>query len=193
MKTKHIEKTLEGKLKWTQPHALTRFHELRLDGALFATLRWKKMFGSLAVAEYHEGNYTFKRAGFLRPYITIRREKANHNLAILRFISGSIIRNAMLGLAGTLEFETGERFAFNRLSFWKSRWAFYDENGNLLVTLDRRVKGKPSGTVTVNRDFVHLPYLHILVVVGWYAIIMDYEEEEAAIGTGLVAGAASAS
>jgi len=184
---KYIEKPLEGKLKWTQPHALTRYHELRLDGALFATLRWKKMFGSLAVAEFYEGSYTFKRAGFLRPYITIRREDAKRNLAIMRFISGSIIRNAMLGLTGTLEFETGERFAFNRLSFWKPRWAFSDENGNLLATLDRKVKGKPSGMVTVNRDFIHMPYLHILVVVGWYAIILDYEEEEAAIGTGLVA------
>lgn len=179
---KYIEKPLEGKLKWTQPHALTRYHELRLDGALYATLRWKKMFGSLAVAEFYEGRYTFKRGGFLRPYITVRNENAKLNLAIMRFTSGSIIRNTVLGLSGTLEFETGERFAFNRLSFWKSRWAFSDENGNLLATFDRKIKGKPTGIVTVNRDFIHMPYLHILVVAGWYAIILDYEEEEAASG-----------
>ncbi len=184
---KYIGKPLEGTLKWTQPHALTRHHELRLNGALFAALRWKKMYGTLAVAEFHEGNYTFKREGFLRPYITIRRENAESNLAIMRFISGSVIRNAMLGLSGTLEFETGERYAFNRLSYWKSRWAFTDENGNLLVTFDRKITAKPSGTVAVNRDFIHLPYLHILVSVGWYAIILDYEEEESAIGTGQMA------
>lgn len=179
-----MDRPLEGSLKWTQPHALTRYHELRLDGRLFATLRWEKMFGSLAVAEFYEGSYTFKRAGFLRPYFTIRRRDAESNMAIMRFTSGSVIKNAIQGLSGTLEFETGERFTFNKLSFWKPKWAFSDENGDLLVTIDRKIKGKPSGTVTVNRDFVEMNYMRLLVVAGWYAIIMDYEEGEAAIGTG---------
>jgi hypothetical protein len=182
---KFIERPLAGELKWIQPHALKRYHELRIDGALFATLRWKKMFGSLAVAEFHEGRYTFKRVGFFRPCITVRREDSAFNMAVLRFISGSVIRNAVLGLSGTLEFESGEGFSFNRLSYWNSRWAFSDRDGNLIVTFDRTVKGKPRGTVTVNRDFADEPLLRILVVLGWYAIILDYEEKEAAIGTNL--------
>lgn len=182
---KFIERPHAGNLKWTQPHALNRHHELRINGALFATLKWKKMFGSLAVAEFHDGRYTFKRVGFLRPCITVRCEGSAFNMAILRFVSGSVIRNAVLGLSGTLEFETGEWFSFNRLSYWKSRWAFSDREGGLIVTFDRKIKGKPSGTVTVNRDFVDEPLLRILVVLGWYAIILEYEEKEAAIGSDL--------
>ena len=141
------------------------------------------MFGSLALGACNEGRFTFKRAGFLRPFVTVRNEKSVGNLATLRFSSGSFIMNAALGPSGVLEFETGQRYAFNRLSFWKSRWAFVDENGNPLVTFDRKIRGKPSATVTILRDFRRIPYIHILLLLGWYAIILDYEEAEAAVGT----------
>jgi len=100
----------------------------------------------------------------------------------MRFDSGSVIMNATFGLSGVLEFETGHRFAFNRLSFWKSRWAFVDENGIPLVTFERKMKGKPSANVTINCDFRQIRYIHILLLLGWYVIILDYEEAEAAMG-----------
>ena len=184
---KYIKEPSGQKLKWMQPNALIRYHELRSDGSLYATLKWKKMFGSLAVVECSEGRFTFKRAGFLRPYVTVRGEDSEGDLATMRFRSGSVMMNTAFGLSGALEFETGPRFAFNRLSFWKSRWAFADENGTPLATFDRKMKGKPTASVTINCDFRHIPYLHILLVLGWYVIILDYEEAEAAIGTGLVA------
>ncbi len=184
MKKRFIEMPLAGELRWKQPHAGTRYHELRLNGALFATLRWKKMFGSLAVAEFYKDKYTFKRGGFLCPCITVRREDEYEDLAVLRF-TGSFVKDAVMGLAGALEFKTGERFAFERLSRRKARWAFSDENGNLLVTIDRTIKGKPSGAVAVSREFIDAPYMNILVVMAWYALILDYEEREALAGVGL--------
>ncbi len=184
MKKKLIEMPLSGDLRWTQPHAGVRHHELRMDGALYATLRWKKMFGSLAVAEFCKERYTFKRGGFLRPCITVRREDEDEDLAIMRFC-GSFVKNAVLGLTGSLEFKTGERFTFDSLNRLKARWAFSDENGDLMVTIDRKIKGKPSGGVTVSREFVDTPHLNILVGLAWYAVIMDYEEREALIGIGL--------
>ena len=184
---KYIKEPTGKSLKWTRLKPLIRYHELRSDGGLFATLKWKKMFGSLAVAECSEGRFTFKRGGFLRPFVTVRKENSSSDLAVMRFRSGSVILNTVFGLSGVLEFEAGRRYAFNRLSFWKSKWAFTDENGLPLVTFDRKMKGKPTASVTINCDFRHIPYLHILLILGWYVIILDYEEAEAAIGTGLVA------
>lgn len=184
MKKKFIEMPLAGDLRWRQPHAGVRYHELRLGRSLFATLRWKKMFGSLAVAEFCKERYTFKRVGFLHPSITVRREGEDEDLAVMRF-DGSFVKNAVLGLTGVLEFRTRERFAFDSLGRLKARWAFSDENGNLMVTVDRKIKGKPSGAVTVSREFIDAPHLNILVSLAWYAVIMDYEEREALIGTGL--------
>jgi hypothetical protein len=182
----YIKGQIGQELNWTQPHALRRYHELRSDRGLYATLKWKRMFGSLAVAECSEGRYSFKRAGFLRPYVTVREENSESDLAIMKFRSGSVFMNTAFGLSGVLEFETGSRFTFNRLSFWKSRWAFADVNGVPVVTFERKMRGKPTGKVTIDCDSRREPYLHILLTVGWYVIILDYEEEEAAIGTGLV-------
>jgi hypothetical protein len=179
---KYIKEPTGASLKWTRPKTLIRYHELRSDGGIYATLKWNKMFGSLAVGECREGRFTFKRAGFLRPFVTVRRENSINNLATMRFNSGSILMNAAFGLNGVLEFETGHRYAFNRLSFWKSRWAFVDEDGILLVTFDRRMKGKPSANVTINSDLTRIPYIHILLLIGWYVIMLDYEEAEATMG-----------
>jgi hypothetical protein len=171
-------------LTWTQLKPLIRYHELRSNGGLYATLKWKKMYGSLAVGEGHEGRFTYKRAGFLRPYVTVRREGANGDYAVLRLASSSVIVNTLFGPSGILEFETGHRFLFNRLSFWKSRWAFTDEQGNLVMTFEKRTRRKPTATVTVNGDFRHIPHFDVLLVLGWYVIILDYEEAEAGAGTG---------
>ena len=179
---KYIKEPTGKSLRWTRPNALIRYHELRSDGGLYATLKWKKMFGSLASGECSEGRFTFKRAGFLRPSVTVRREGSESNLATMRFSSGSVIMNAAFGLSGVLEFEAGHKFAFNRLSFWKSRWAFVDENGIPLVIFDRKMKGKPSANVTINFDFRRISYIHILLLLGWYVVILDYEEAEATMG-----------
>jgi hypothetical protein len=179
---KYVKEPTGKSLRWTRPNALIRYHELRSDGGIYATLNWKKMFGSLALGECSEGRFTFKRAGFMRPSVTVRREGSESNLATMRFSSGSVIMNAAFGLSGVLEFETGHKFAFNRLSFWKSRWAFVDENGIPLVTFDRKMKGKPSANVTLNCDFRRIPYIHILLLLGWYVVILDYEEAEATSG-----------
>jgi len=170
------------KVVWTRPKSLARYHELRSDGGLYATLKWKNTFGSLAVGECREGRFTLKRGGFLRPYVTVRREGYDSNLAVMRFSSGSVIANAAFGITGTLEFVTGHRYAFNRLSFWNSKWAFSDENGVPLVTFNRKMKGRPTAEVVINESYDDIEYIHILLIIGWYVIMLDYEEAEANSG-----------
>lgn len=167
---------------WTRPRSVLRYHELRSDGGLYATIRWKNTFGSLAVGECREGKFTFKRGGFLRPYVTVRRDGYDSNLAVMKFASGSAIVNAALGISGTLEFVTGHRYAFHRLSFWDSKWAFSDENGVPLVTFTRKTKGRPTAKVVINEAYGDIEYIHILLMIGWYVMMLDFEEEEASAG-----------
>ena len=184
---KYIKEPVGASLKWSQPNAMIRYHELRSDGGLYATVKWKKMFGSLAVGECREGKFTLKRGGFLKPYVTVRKGNLDSNLAVMRFRSGSVLVNTVLSPGGVLEFEAGHRFEFNRLSFWKSRWAFTDESGVQLVTFDRKNKGKPSGSITLRCDPREIDDINVLLILGWYVIILNYEEEEAAVGLGMYA------
>ncbi len=165
-------------MAWTRPNVLRRYYELRSDGALYASLKWKKMFGSLAVGESRAAKFTFKRAGFLRPFVTVRREGSGGDFAVLKFSSGSIIMNTMFGPSGILKFESGEKFLFSKLSFWKSRWAFTDLDGNTIVTFDKRKTGRPSGTATMNSEIRSRINADLLLMLGWYVIVLDHEEEE---------------
>ena len=182
---KYIKEPTGSSLKWSQPNAMVRYHELRSDGGLYATLKWKKMFGSLAVGEFREGKYTFKRGGFLRPFVTVRKGDTESNLAVLKFKSGSVIVNATLGPSGVLEFSSGHRYEFNRLGLWNSKWTFTDENGTPLITFEKKIKAKPIGLVTIHCNPKEIDYLNALLLLGWYVIILDYEEAEAAIGVGM--------
>ncbi len=159
-------------LKWQQPHAMIRYHELKSDGILLATLRWPKMYGSLAIAECSAGRYTFKRAGFLRPCVTARVEGTKVDIAVLKL---------RLGLSGSIEMRDRARFILTRPNRFKSKWRIVDENGYPILSMTRG-KGKPKGDVTLHGDVAWKSYPHLLSLIGWYAIILAYEEGEAAVG-----------
>jgi hypothetical protein len=183
----YIKEPIGQTLNWTQPHAGIRYHELKSNGRLYATLKWKTAFGSLAVGECNEGRFTFERAGSPRPYVTVQKENSETNFAILRFTSGSMIFNAAFGLSGTLEFDALNKYAFHRLSLWKSMYIFTDRNGEPIVVFKKNRRRKPTGVVKVGRNFGHMRYLSTLLILGWYVLMFDYEEAEAAIGTGRLA------
>ncbi len=169
----YIENPLYDLMRWAQPNALIRYHELTSGGALVATLKWPNMYGSLAIGECSAGRYTFKRAGFLRPYVTARVEGTEMEKAILR-----------LGfrLSGSIEFQDGVRFSFKRPSYLRSKWCFTSESGSPVMSITKRGGGKPRGDLTKQGDMAWDSYPHILALVAWYAIILDYEEGEAAVG-----------
>jgi len=166
---------------WSQPNAMNRYHELRMDGALYATLRWNKMYGSLATAECHAGRFTFKRTGFLRPSITVRREDSDNNLATMQF-QGSAMINTLASVKGIVEFDSGDVLTFKKTGLRKPRWAFYNRSGTPVVEFHKIRAGKPRVQVILDDDHRRISYVHILLVLGWYAIVLDYEEAEGVVG-----------
>ncbi len=166
---------------WSQPNAMVRYHEFRIDGQLYATLRWNKMYGSLATAVCRAGRFTFKRTGFLRPSITVRREDSDSNLAVMTF-EGSAIVNTLAVVRGRVDFESGEVFTFKKVGLRKPRWAFYTRSGISLIEFLKIRAGKPRVQIVIKEEYRRIPYVHILLVLGWYAIVLDYEEGESAVG-----------
>lgn len=169
----YIEDPIGKSLRWAQPHALMRYHELTSGGALVATLKWPNMYGSMAIGECSAGRFTFKRAGFLRPYVTARVEGTEMDKAVLRL---------RFRLSGSIEFQDGVRFSFNRPSFLRSKWSFTSESGSQVMSITKRGGGKPRGDLMIQGDMAWDSYPHILALIAWYAIILDYEEGEAAVG-----------
>ena len=80
MEVLHV--TAGNRLSWSQPKALQRIFELREGNRLFGTLSFVKSLGSLAEASMAAGDWTFKRVGFFRPHVTVRRRGQETDLAV---------------------------------------------------------------------------------------------------------------
>ena len=162
-------------LLWTQP-SLRREHELRAGDEVVASLRFQR--GSLADAEAADGHWTFKRQGFWSPRVTVRTAGSETDLAVFhpRWIGG-----------GTLEFPDGRAVRLSSANFWQSEWVWQDNEKALIRIKGRHGFIKANGAVEIQPEAVAYPDLAMLVLLGWYLILLHAEDSAAASSAASVA------
>jgi hypothetical protein len=155
-------------LRWIQPKALVRNHELRSDANLLATLTWPKPLRSLAEAVTAESRYTLKRGGFLKPFVSIRDVAFDNEIGILRI--------GLLG-HGTLEFANGRRITVLSTRFWSYDWDLLDEGGQLLCKVKKLTKVmRNSADVTISEGIRKDRELMVMIIASWYAMVLMSDE-----------------
>ncbi len=118
-----IRKIAPATLHWVQLDAVKPEFELRYGDELCGTLHWGKIFGSLASATSEDGEWTFKREGFLNPRVTIRQLGSDMNVGIFKpGWTGS----------GTLEFPSNHWFQWEHKDFRRLEWTFKEAGQELL-------------------------------------------------------------
>jgi hypothetical protein len=148
-------------LTWFQLRGPGREFELKSGDVVYATLRWEKLFGSLATVATAEGPWTFKRVGFFKPSITIRVPGSEQNAAV--FSPG------WTG-AGTLEMADGRKLKWTNRDFWHSIWGFVDEAGDdVLVFKSSPGLLKLTVQVDIKKD---IPENALLAALGIYLLIL---------------------
>jgi hypothetical protein len=168
---KLIREMTTGELTWVQPHVLERAFEIRSGKDVLATLRWKSCFGSLADAEAADGHWTFKRTGFFSPRVTIRAHESDSNLAVF---------TPNWKAEGALEFSAGQTFRWVGKGFWRSRWAFTKPSGDHVLDFEPQSSLlKKSAMVKVSPEGRDLAELSLLILAGWYLMILTSEDDEA--------------
>jgi len=167
-------------LLWIQPAAFRREHELRAGDDVVATLRFQR--GSLADAEAAGAHWTFKRQGFWQPRVTVRTAGSDADLAVFhpRWIGG-----------GTLESPDGRAIRLSSANFWQSEWVWQDNDRPLIRIKGRHGLIKANGAVDIQPEAIAYPDLAMLVLLGWYLILLHAEDSAAA--TSVSAAAASSS
>ncbi len=159
-------------LTWSQPRMMKQEYELHDRENLVATLRFRSAFGTLATGESMDGSWTFKRVGFWKTRVSIRKTGSDIDIA-------SFVNNTWSN-GGTLEFPDGRRFPADS-NFWMTRYAFNKEQETPLVTFEK-ISGilHLSSNVIVHDDARRLPELPVMVMLGWYLTIMMYNDTAAA-------------
>jgi hypothetical protein len=165
-------------LYWVQPETFTRWFELRAGEHLVATLGWQTSCGTLATAESAEGRWTFKRLGFLNPRVTVREAGSEIDMATFW--------PSWMG-DGALEFAYGRAFRWQSTNFWATRWCFTDEGGTPLLAFEPGAEKaklsdmfKQQALVQIQPQARAVPELSLLVLVGWYLMILRQDDAAAA-------------
>lgn len=164
----------DKELAWVQPNARERRFELRSGDDLIAMLQWEKLLGTLATATTATSGWTYKRAGFLSPRITVRSTGSDADVAIF-----------VPSMTGSGRVETGNKtFAWKNISFWSNSWAFVATDGQALITYRPRCGWdsifRLEAAVNVSPDAFLLPELPLLLTLGWYVMILMADDAAAA-------------
>lgn len=161
--------------EWIQPKTMERRFELRTGNLLYASLVFTKMTGSLATGTSSEGIWTFKRVGFFNPRITIRQEGAETDLALYT--------PKWSGSSGVLQFVDGPTYHWRIANFWATRVEWTTPAGSPLVTFHSGIDNsrisdmlKVQAGVTLSIEARHLRELDLLVLFGWYLMILHHDD-----------------
>jgi len=168
---RRISELIGTKLKWVQPSALKMHYELRAGDDLAASLHFRSSFGSFATAESEDGCWTFKRVGFWQTRVTIRPCGTNNDIA-------NFINNTWSG-GGTLEIPDGRRILANT-NFWQTKYEFKIDPGETLVEFETGGLIHLSANVEIKPRAATMPELPLMVMLGWYLVVMMHMDSSAA-------------
>jgi len=157
-------------LKWVQPR-LKEEYQLLTGETLAATLNFRSSWGTLAFAISGDGDWTFKRIGFWENKASIRAKDSEEDLAIFT--------NNTWSSGGTLEFADGKRYKATT-NFWMTRMEWQTEDEQPLIGFQIGGFFKQSADVEILPAAARLPELPILVLFGWYLILMLQRDAAAA-------------
>ena len=159
-------------LTWAQPGKHKREYALYAGEEVVATLHWEKPHRQIASGEAAEGHWTFQRQGFLAQHVEVRLGASE--LEVARFQP-----NWRGG--GTLEFPGGQRFGLRPTSFWNAEWAWTTATNDLLLRIKR--PARPShvkGYIDLLPGASALPELSLLILLGWYLVMLAADDAAAA-------------
>lgn len=171
-------------LKWVQPSALKMIFELRTapagaaDTQLAGVLRFRSAFGTYATAESGDGCWTFKRVGFFQTHVAIRACQSEAEV-------GEFRNNTWSG-GGTLTLPDRQEY-YATTNFWQTRFQFQTEPGDPLVRFKTGGLLHLSSQVEILPAARFLPDMPLMVLLGWYLIIMM--QADAGSTTAATAGA----
>lgn len=162
---------------WRQPSQLRQEYEMVVGEEVVATLRWRKNVGTNAVARSPDGTWSFKAAGFTNPRVTIRLPNSDYDFAVFR------ARNTG---EGVLEAMGDQRFAWHCTNFWQNTWAFFDAEGDRLVTIKPDSAGVKLGAqLSVEPKAASHQEIGYLVILGWYLMVLIAEDAVAGQPAGM--------
>ena len=165
-----------GALLWRQPAITAEGYTLHLgdaeDAPIIARLRWQGSFTTRALAETGAGSWMLERSGNWRPSVSIHDAQSGADCGLYK----------SNGAGGLLTLTDGWTFAWSPTDFWRSNWQWTGRDGQLLAKLtNQRRFVRQQGLVEVPAIAWSAPELALLVILGWYLMLLQAKDNTAAV------------
>ncbi|MGB3618829.1 MAG: hypothetical protein WBA12_11980 [Catalinimonas sp.] len=133
---------------------------------LVGFLKWRKECGSLALGETAAGRWTFKRNGFLKPFVTIRP------------VGGETTGHLWISPNGEGCFQPspGREYRWKCTNFWKNEWSWFQDHKRLMKIEAVANFNNKVGRMTAAMDRLDDETLSQLLLAGWYVMVLMQEE-----------------
>lgn len=155
-------------LEWRQPAVFDRSFELCSGDLVALTLRFVKMFGSLAEGETEGSRFTFKRSGFFSPRASARVAGTETDIAVFEPNWG--------GSKGLIRLAGGELLEFKSVSLFGSEWALRTPQGEELLRYSAKGILRQGATVQTSPAMRRRQDLALLLLFTWYVLVLYMEE-----------------
>jgi hypothetical protein len=170
-----IQANLLNGLEWRQPGAFSRTYELKSGDSVLAELAFQKVFGTLARAWTADAAWTFKRAGFLTPVVTVRVEASEADIATYQ--------PNWTGNKGLLNLPGGEQLEFRTTNFWASEWVLSNQQGGELIRFHNKGLVHHGASVEVSEAGKARADIALLMAVCWYVLVLHMQDSAAVAAT----------
>jgi hypothetical protein len=144
-----------------RPKMLKASYELQLNSKIIGTIIFPKAMGTLAEVRLFEEEWTFKRTGFWKPLISVRKKGEDKDFILVSF-SGGWNRG--------ISFTTADGILYEMVSkgFWNPKW-YWMRHDRQLIEYDVRFGAKKYADARIIYKDELTP---LMLLVGSYAIIM---------------------
>ncbi len=158
-----INEVVGQALVWVQPSLLRQTYELHASDEVVATLQFERR--SSASGETAWQTWTFERAGFLSPRVTIQIRDSGET-AIFKLAAGG---------GGVLDLSNGRQLRFGAANFWRTRWYWSDPATEATLMEFKIRKGgiKNESRLEIEMTAIADSALPLLVVLGWYLLVLS--------------------
>jgi hypothetical protein len=155
-----IESLAGATAEWRRQSYLGRDYELTLGGRVYATMRFVGALRRTAEIQGADGGWEIRRRGFWVPGLAIHRAGQDQPLAELE--------RTMWG-HGTLQFATGARYHWLRVSLWGGRYEFRSDMDRALMSIrGSTFHSRRRMMIDVASDAARVPDLTVLAGVACY-------------------------
>jgi hypothetical protein len=142
-------------LNLVKPRLFKCLYEFRVGDETVGQIKYSGFGDKKAEAKLFNEEWKFQQTGFWKPFLEYKAGQSPYDKGKIR---------ARFSCAMDLTGRDGKKYLFKKTAWWKNSWGWYDEAGNILMTIKENLSlSKKQAVITLNDPSQKNNILFILI------------------------------